>query len=154
MKVRSYCIKTILVAFVLAIFLPVLAAPAIASLPVIQVSGGYHSLALKSDGTVWAWGDNYYGDLGDGTTTDRNTPVQVSGLTGVTAISGGGQYSLALKSDGTVWAWGDNYHGKLGDGTTTDRYTPVQLMGLTGVTAISGGEDHSLALKSDGTVWA
>ena len=98
-----------------------------------------HSLALKSDGTVWAWGYNNYGQLGDGTTTDRHTPVSVSGLTGVTAIAGGYGHSLALKSDGTVWAWGYNSYGQLGDGTTTDRHTPVDVSGLSGVTAIAGG---------------
>ena len=80
----------------------------------------------------WAWGNNYYGQLGDGTTTNRNTPVQVSGLTGITAISAGDFNTVALKNDGTVWAWGHNYSGQLGDGTTTDRYTPVQVSGLTG----------------------
>ncbi|MEK7453161.1 MAG: hypothetical protein AAB614_02910, partial [Patescibacteria group bacterium] len=119
------------------------------------ISGGAsHSLALKSDGTVWAWGSNANGELGDGTTIDKRKPVQVSGLTGVTAISGGAYFSLALKSDGTVWSWGHNYQGKLGDGTTTTRYTPVQVLGLTGVTAISTKNSHSLALKSDGTVWS
>lgn len=67
--------------------------------------GGALTLTIKDDGTVWAWGLNSYGQLGDGTTTRRLTPVQVSGLTGVTAISPRGAHSLALKSDGTVWAW-------------------------------------------------
>ncbi|MGC2423221.1 MAG: hypothetical protein WA666_02575, partial [Nitrospirota bacterium] len=107
-----------------------------------------------SDMTVWAWGDNEYGELGDGTTTQRNTPVQVGGLTGVTAVAGGYDHTIALKSDGTVWAWGWNAHGQLGDGTTTDRYTPVQVNGLTGVIAIADGRGHTVALKSDGTVWA
>ena len=80
-------------------------------------AGGYHSLALKSDGTVWAWGCNDCGQLGDGSTTNRLTPVPVSGLTGVVAIAGGDYHSLALKSDGTVWAWGYNGYGQLGDGT-------------------------------------
>ena len=121
----------------------------------VAIAGGdSHSLALKSDGTVWAWGYNGCGQLGDGSTTNRLTPVQVSGLTGVVAIAGGGSHSLALKSDGTVWAWGCNDYGQLGDGTTTNRLTPVQVSGLTGVVAIAGGGAHSLALKSDGTVWA
>jgi alpha-tubulin suppressor-like RCC1 family protein len=116
--------------------------------------GGFHNLALKSDGTVWAWGYNAYGQLGDGTATDRLTPVQVQGLTGVSAIAGGVFHSMALKSDGTVWTWGANGIGQLGDGTATDRLTPVQVQGLTGVSAIAGGREHSLALKSDGTAWA
>ena len=69
-------------------------------------AGGTHALALKNDGTVWAWGSNYSGQLGDGTTTDRYTPLQVIGINGITAISAGWKYTVALKNDGTVWAWG------------------------------------------------
>jgi len=113
-----------------------------------------HTMALKSDGTVWAWGYNGSGQLGDGSTTDRYTPVEVSGLSGVMDIAAGDSHSLALKSDGTVWAWGYNGSGQLGDGSTTDRYTPVEVSGLSGVMDIAAGDSHSLALKSDGTVWA
>jgi alpha-tubulin suppressor-like RCC1 family protein len=122
---------------------------------VTQVAAGeYHTVALKSDGTVWAWGYNTYGQLGDGTNTNRITPVQVSGLSGVTAIAAGYYDTVALKSDGTVWAWGWNGYGQLGDGTATNRTTPVQVSGLSGVTAIAAGANHTVALKSDGTVWA
>ncbi len=121
---------------------------------VTAIAGGdLWSLALKSDGTVWAWGWNVYGQLGNGTNTTSNTPVQVSGLSGVTAIAAG-NHGLALKSDGTVWAWGDNSFGELGNGTNTTSNTPVQVLGLSGVTAIAAGVRHSLALKSDGTIWA
>ena len=123
-----------------------------------------HSLALKSDGTVLAWGGNVNGQVGDGSTTTRYTPVQVSGLgagSGVIAIAAGGSVytgsSMALKSDGTVLVWGNNGNGKLGDGTTTNRNTPVQVSGLgagSGVTAIAMGTKHALALKSDGTLLA
>ena len=109
-------------------------------LPRPQISAGiYHTISLKSDGTVWAWGYNNEGQLGDGTTTQRTTPVQVSGLSGVIAIAGGGYHTIALKSDGTVYAWGRNSEGQLGDGTTTQRTTPVQVSGLSGVIAIAGG---------------
>jgi|GEM_PF-3534698 len=120
---------------------------------VIKVAaGGSHSLALKSDGTVWTWGANWSGQLGDGTYDDQWFPVQVSGLSGVTAIAAGSDHSLALKSDGTVWAWGSGLH--LGNGVNQDSTTPVQIPGLTGVVAISAGWTNSLALKSDGTVRA
>ena len=119
------------------------------------VAGGwYHSVALKTDGTVWAWGYNVHGQVGDDTTEDRNTPVQVSNLTNVQAIAAGKCHTLALKSDGTVWAWGDNGRGQLGDATNAERHTPVQVSGLTHVQAISAKHDHSVALKTDGTVWA
>jgi hypothetical protein len=117
-------------------------------------AGGLHSLALRSDRTVWAWGWNGEGQLGDGTTTQRSTPVQVNGLTGVTAVAAGSDHSLALRNDGTVWAWGSNSSGKLGDGTTTNASTPIQVSGLSGVTAIAAGSSHSLAVRGDGTVWA
>src|SRR5205823_835287 len=89
--------------------------------------GNWSSFAVKSDGTVWAWGANDQGQLGDGTTTNRTTPVQVTGLTGVTAIAAGGWHTLALKSDGTIWGWGGNWAGQLGDGTTINRASPVQV---------------------------
>ncbi|WP_332908492.1 RCC1 domain-containing protein [Paenibacillus roseus] len=116
-------------------------------------AGGGHSLELKSDGTVWAWGANGDGQLGDGTTTQRTTPVQVSGLTNVIAVAGGSNHSLAVKQDGTVWAWGYNRYGQLGDGTTIQRTTPVQVSGLTNVISVVAGDHHSLAIKQDGTVW-
>jgi YVTN family beta-propeller protein len=118
-------------------------------------NSGHHNLAVLGDGTVRAWGTNGDGQLGDGTTTGRSTPVQVTGLSGVfTAVAAGYTHSLALRSDGTVWAWGANNLGQLGDGTTTARLTPVQVNGLTGVQAIAAGVYFSLALRSDGTVWA
>jgi alpha-tubulin suppressor-like RCC1 family protein len=109
--------------------------------------------ATSSSGDVWAWGYNGYGQLGDGTTTQRSTPVQVSGITDIIDIAGGLYHTIALKSDGTVWAWGWNEHVQLGDGTTTQRSTPVQVSGITDVIDIAGGTYHTIALKSDGTVW-
>ncbi len=117
-------------------------------------AGAFHTVALKSDCTVWTWGYNVFGQLGDGTTIQRNFPVQVKGLSDIIAIAAGGYHTVALRADGTVWAWGDNSQGELGDKTTTQRLTPVQVSGLTGVTALSGGPWRTFALKSDGTVWA
>lgn len=133
-------------------------------------AGDWYSLALKGDGTVWAWGDNQIGELGTRSTADCSgsklitspcspVPLQVRGLSGVVAIAAGG-HSLALKGDGTVWAWGPNDKGQLGTALTTacDGFScsrvPVQVSGLGGVIAIGAGEYHSLALKRDGTVWA
>ncbi|MDD3878050.1 MAG: T9SS type A sorting domain-containing protein [Bacteroidales bacterium] len=126
---------------------------------VIAVSAGgdqleAHSMALKSDGTVWTWGSNLYGALGNATTTSTNTPVQSLLLTNVTAISAGGWHSVALKDDGTVWTWGWNEDGQLGDGSITSRIIAGQVPGLTNVIAIAAGTYHVLALKDDGTVWA
>src|SRR5438445_8703904 len=90
----------------------------------------------RGQGTVSAWGDNSFGELGNGTNTASNTPMQVSGLSGVTAIAGGELHGLALKSDGTVWAWGYNACGQLGNGKKTDSHTPVQVLGLSGVGAL------------------
>lgn len=117
-------------------------------------SGETHSMALKSDGTVWAWGSNFYGQLGNGIAKSSAVAMQVSGLTGVLAIAAGASHSLALKADGTLWAWGYNYTCQLGNETLTEVFTPIQVQGLFGVVAIAGGAAHSLALKSDGTVWA
>ncbi len=116
-------------------------------------AGWFHSLAIKS-GTMWAWGRNDLGELGNGTTTNASTPVQVSNLGNVTAVAANGYRSEALKSGGTVWGWGYNGSGQLGNGTKTTALTAVQAGSLTGITAIGAGCDHSLALKSDGTVWA
>jgi alpha-tubulin suppressor-like RCC1 family protein/uncharacterized lipoprotein NlpE involved in copper resistance len=117
-------------------------------------AGMQHSVATKEDGTVWTWGFNNYGQLGDGTKLSKKVRVQVQGLNGVISIASGLYHSLALKNDGTVWAWGNNSTGKLGDGTSTNKVTPVQVSGLNNVISITSQSNHSLALKSDGTVWA
>jgi hypothetical protein len=120
-----------------------------------DISGGGHdSVALASDGTVWAWGWNGYGQLGDGTTTDRIVPVPVGGLAAASALTAGAFHSLALESDGTAWAWGRNGNGQIGDRTGSDRLAPVEVFALAGVTAVAAGRQHSLALASNGRVWA
>jgi hypothetical protein len=117
-------------------------------------AGISHSLALLSDGTVQIWGDNRYGQLGDGTISNGSPgPVPVNWISGVIAIAAGPIHSLALLSDGTVRAWGWNACGQLGIGTTNTSLIPVAVSGLSGVIAIATGECHSLALSSDGTVW-
>jgi hypothetical protein len=120
-----------------------------------------HSIAVKSDGTVWTWGSSYEGGkLGDGTTfDDAATPVQVKDetgtgfLTNALSVAGGDDHTLAVMKDGTVRAWGYNGAGQLGDGTFADKSLPVQVK-VNGVKAVDGGGNHTVALKSDGTVWA
>ncbi len=127
--------------------------------PVTASVGRSHALALRSDGTVWAWGSNIFGELGDGRVfsdfnpASRTTPGQVVGLSDATAISAGDEYSLALRSDGTVWAWGRGWEGELGNDALRLTSLPAQVPNLSSVTAISAGSSHALALRSDGTVW-
>jgi len=135
-----------------------------------------HSLALSTEGTVWAWGENFFGQLGDGTTTNRAMPAPISGLPAIRSISAGTFHSLALALDGSVWAWGKNNGGALGDGTTNDQTVPVRVIGLpeirspikkfafavrrnaaiqpSAIRSVSAGVHLSLALAVDGTVWA
>lgn len=115
-------------------------------------AGGRSVYAVRQDGTVWAWGANIVGQLGDGTTTDRQTPVQVLNLTGVAAVTAGNGFAGALRSDGTVWTWGFNLSGQLGDGTLTGRKTPAPVPGLSGVSAISASSSYMLALTQDGRI--
>ena len=115
-------------------------------------AGAYHSCALITGGTAQCWGDNEYGQLGDGTNTNSSVPVTVSGLAGVTAITAGGAHSCALMTGGTARCWGGNVYGQLGNGTNTNSSVPVTVSGLAGVTAISAGLFHSCALMTGGTV--
>jgi alpha-tubulin suppressor-like RCC1 family protein len=114
-------------------------------------TGDLHSLALMEDGTVYSWGDNNYGQLGNGSKTDSLTPVMVN-IDHVIDIAAGDRHSIALKNDGTVWTWGRNNYGEIGDGTNTTRTSPVQV--LSNVINISGGYLFTLAIKNDGTAWA
>jgi alpha-tubulin suppressor-like RCC1 family protein len=138
-------------------------------------SSSNHNLALRDDGTVWAWGANSNGQLGDGTNVDRPTAFQIAGLTNIVAIAAGAAHSLALRTDGTVWAWGDNEFAELGNGTYYVSgpltgppgvyYVPTQVLTgvmtplgpavsgpLTDVVAIGAGSYHSLAIQNGGAV--
>jgi alpha-tubulin suppressor-like RCC1 family protein len=118
------------------------------------ISGGsYHALALRMDGTVWAWGYNSIGQLGNGSTTTQNSPIQVSTLSNIIAISAGAEFSLALKSDGTVWGWGTNYDGELGVGLGP-QYYPIQIPAFANIKAISANGLSSFALDENGYVWS
>ncbi|MEW6556881.1 MAG: hypothetical protein AB1349_05935 [Elusimicrobiota bacterium] len=121
----------------------------------LKVSGGgYHTIAIKSDGTLWAWGYNGYGELGLGYTTQRTTPTQVGTASNWSSVSCGVFHTIAIKTDGTLWAWGDNEYGQLGLGDTTDRWTPTQVGTASNWSSVSGGEYHTIAIKTDGTLWA
>ena len=122
---------------------------------VTALAGGREArYALRADGTVWAWGDNFFGELGNGWRGGRSAvPMRVTGLSGVTAIATGWDSAFALRADGTVWAWGANLLGELGNGTYVPSVVPVRVPGLTGVTAITAGPFTVNAVRADGTLW-
>jgi len=90
-------------------------------------TGYYHTVALQSDGSLWAWGYNYYGQLGDGSTTNKLLPTLIDNSAEWSYISAGGTHTVALQSNGTLWTWGDNQYGQLGDGTTEDKHIPSHI---------------------------
>lgn len=121
-----------------------------------QVSGGeFHSVAIKTDGTLWSWGGNGQGQLGLGDTTNRSSPVQVGALTNWDKVVTGSLHTVAIKTDGTMWTWGYNTGGALGLGDTTNRSSPVQVGALTTwATDFAAGSVSSFAIKTDGTFWS
>ncbi len=118
-------------------------------------AGQFSSYAVKGDGTVWAWGRNASGQLGDNTTTRRELPVLVQGLSNIAQVAAGDRSAFALKKDGTVYSWGYNANGQLGtNDNVVARYIAAQLPDLSGVTMLAPGHEFGLALKNDGTVWS
>jgi PKD repeat protein len=117
-------------------------------------TGHEHTLFINPGGTPYAWGHNDQGQLGNGTTDDKEIPYRVGADSDWMSVYAGWKHSIALKNNGTLWAWGDNDYGQLGDGTTTDRLSPVQIGSDTDWVAVAAGGAHNLALKSDGTLWA
>ena len=115
--------------------------------------GDSHIMALKEDGTVWSWGSNSNGQLGNGDRQNVAIPTKINSLSNVIEIDANSEYSLALKNDGTVWAWGENAHGELGDASIEKSLIPLQIIGIEDIIAISAGGTHCAALKKDGTVW-
>jgi alpha-tubulin suppressor-like RCC1 family protein len=156
---RAACVTALLAATSMAVSDAAVAAPpptgeaamrAVAGSSIACSGGELHTLRLRSDGTVWAWGDNTFGQLGDGTTEARCSPIRVRGIT---SAAMGWSHALASTADGTVFAWGRNKSGQLGDGTTTDRRSPVAVID-SGAIAVSAGEQFSLALDDAGSAWA
>ncbi|TVY09045.1 RCC1 domain-containing protein [Paenibacillus cremeus] len=120
----------------------------------VQITGGSsHTVALKSDGTVWAWGDNQLGKLGAQAVVNRYIPIRVKELSDVKSLAAGLNHTLALKKDGTVWAWGSNNGGQLGDGSKISHATPTKVEGLNDIIAVAAGNNHSVALRDDGVVF-
>jgi alpha-tubulin suppressor-like RCC1 family protein len=135
------------------------------SSPVQTVSGGtnwklvaagqYHTAAIKTDGTLWTWGYNALGGLGDNTVIRKSSPVQtVAGGTNWKLVAGGAYHTAAIKTDGTLWTWGYNNNGNLGDNTVIHRSSPIQTVaGGTNWKLVAGGRYHTAAIKTDGTLW-
>jgi alpha-tubulin suppressor-like RCC1 family protein len=121
----------------------------------VVTRSAYHTLAIKTDGSLWVWGANFYGELGDGTgQVYCQFPECIDDTHRWTAVTAGAGFSLAVRSDGTLWAWGDNSVGELGDGTSTAHLTMNQVGTDDHWVAVSAGEAHVIGLKSDGTLWA
>ncbi|MGO9489527.1 MAG: IPT/TIG domain-containing protein [Solirubrobacteraceae bacterium] len=127
--------------------------PGLSGVRAIAASGN-HALALLENGTVESWGSNKYGQVGDGTTTEKNEPVAVPGITEAVAIAAGTQSSLAVLSDGEVRTWGRNNYGQLGNGTTTDSHSPVSVTGISEAVSVAAGESFALALLRGGQLKA
>ena len=123
-------------------------------------AGGEHSFAIKDDGSLWAWGGNGCGQLGDGTYKDKSTPVKI--MENVCSVSAGYNHSLAIKSDGTLWAWGNNLSGEIGNGKIginngvfteyAQILKPEKIM--DNVVFVYAGWGYSFAIKTDDTLWS
>ena len=114
------------------------------------ISAGWdHVAAIKTDGSLWTWGNNEYGQLGDGTTENKSTPVKI--MEDVVGVSAGSLHTAAIKEDGSLWTWGFNGMGELGDGTAEDKYEPVKVM--DDVAAVSVSHQNIKVIKKDGSLW-
>jgi len=123
----------------------------------VHISAGrYHSVALRANGSAWAWGGNSFGELGDSSTINRSSPVSVvGGFLDWAQISAGDEHSLGIRAGGSAWSWGRNVYGRLGDNSTTDRSSPVSVVGgFLDWVQISAGTYHTIALRANGSAWA
>ena len=120
---------------------------------VFIAAGDEFSTAIKANGTLWAWGDNQYGQCGDGTQINKNVPTQIGTLTNWSKISAGANHSVAIKTDGTLWAWGYNNSGQLGDGTAVLKTAPIQIGTANNWQTVCARLFHTVALKADNSLW-
>jgi alpha-tubulin suppressor-like RCC1 family protein len=117
------------------------------------VGGDNHVAAVKTDGTLWAWGRNNYGQIGDNTIINRSSPVQIGGLTNWALVGTGDNHTASVKTDGTLWTWGSSSWGQIGDNTIINRSSPVQVGSLTNWYQVSAGDNFTASVKTDGTLW-
>ncbi len=115
--------------------------------------GDGHTCAIKADNGLWCWGDNGYGELGNGSLTSSTTPIAVGGASDWTQVRAGVSHTCGIRANGSLWCWGGNYTGQVGDGTTTARSTPTQVGTSTAWTSLSAGSYHNCALRTDGSLW-
>jgi alpha-tubulin suppressor-like RCC1 family protein len=119
------------------------------------VSAGMdHTVAIRRDGTLWAWGNNQFGQLGDSTMTNRHNPVRIGTASNWASVSAGERHTVAIRTDGSLWAWGNNQHGRLGDNSTISRTSPVNISPGTRWISVSAGGDFTLGIREDGSLWA
>jgi len=122
--------------------------------PQIVSAGSSHTILMHEDGSLWAWGYNVYGQLGDGTTTNRSTPVRIGTDNNWASASANNYHTVAIRKDGSLWTWGNNGSGQLGDGTTTSRSAPVRIGMGSNWASVSAGDSHTVAIRKDGSLWA
>ena len=116
--------------------------------------GAQYTVARRSNGTLWSWGDNFFGQLGDGTTNPSLVPIPVGVAANWSGHSAGLSHVVALRSDGSLWSWGDNSFGQLGNGSVNPSLVPARITSTNDWAAVAAGDSHTLALKADGTLWA
>jgi alpha-tubulin suppressor-like RCC1 family protein len=122
--------------------------------PSLIAVGGYHTLEIKKDGTLYAWGYNRYGQLGDGTTVDKKSPVQIGTNSNWASVSAGEYFSTGLTKDGSIYIWGCSKYKSLGDCSEESNHIPVRMGTDSDWAAVSAGADHIVALKTDGSLYA